>query len=194
MKTFPSILAGIALIYFGEELALYVYANYYLNSAMGWLGLLAFIILLTGSLLVCIPIAKLGQEFDDWTKQNNKSKLFKALTFTPLILLCFSPFVVSVLIFYNESSSYKRDHLEKYGVVKKAEITGTIDGLRSRHDLLFTFTHEGKTYEGMLDRWIYNGRDSIKNVGDSILIIFSTENPGEQEWYYKFREESEGVE
>ncbi|GAB5556830.1 MAG: hypothetical protein SchgKO_10430 [Schleiferiaceae bacterium] len=191
MKTLLSALAGLALIFLGEELAMYVYSNYYQNTALGWLGVLAVIILLAGSILVCIPIVNMSQQFDQWTKKTNKSKLFKALTFTPLLVLCFSPFVASVVIFYKQSLQFKREHLEKFGVVKKVEITGTIDGMRSRHDLLFSFEHDGVTYEGMLDRWVYGGQDSMKYVGDSIAIIFSSDNPGEQAWYYNFKQESE---
>lgn len=188
MKALLSILAGVALIFFGEEIAMYVYSNYYQNSALAWLGFLAVIMLFAGSILACIPIVNMSQSFDNWTKKTNKSKLFKALTFTPLIILCFAPFIASVGIFIKRSSGYKWDHLERYGIVKKVEITGTIDGMRSRHDLLFSFQHEGVTYEGMLDRWIYNTGDSVKNVGDSILMIYSSENPGEQAWFYRFKE------
>ena len=61
------------------------------------------------------------------------------------------------------------------------KITRKIDGQNSRHDLLFKYDYNGKSFDGMLHRWKYK-------VGDSALVIYSSENPGEVAWYYRYKE------
>ena len=179
MRTLITIIAGLILVYLGEELALYVYANYYLNSALALLGILSVVILFTGASFISYPIIKWGPKFDKWAK--NKSKFVKAFTYPPLIVICILPHITSIVLFYKNSNQYHLEQLDNFGVKQKVKITRKKDGKNSRHDLLFKYDHNGKSFDGMLHRWKYN-------VGDSALIIYSSENPGEVAWYYRYKE------
>ncbi len=59
-----------------------------------------------------------------------------------------------------------------------------IKGRSSRHDLCFTFRHNQRTWHGMLDHGQYE-------VGDSAVIIYSSQNPNEVEWFEKYTREIE---
>ena len=178
MKTLITIVIGLVLIFLGEELALYVYANYYLNSSLALLGILAFTIIASGATLITYQLAKQTTNFDQWVK--DKSIIIKALIYPPLLIICLTPYISSVVLFYKNTNAYHQEQLDNHGVIAKVKITDKIDRLKSRHDLLFRYEYDGTTYKGMLNRWKYD-------VGDSVLILFSSENPGEVAWYEKYK-------
>lgn len=183
MRTLVSIFTGFLLFYIGEEIAFYVYKYYYQNSNLAILGIFAVIIILIGATLITAPlILKWSPKLGEWV--NEKNKLTRAITYTLLLIFLFTPHITSIVLFNRRSDRYHLEQLEKFGVVQKIKITGKIDGQNSRHDLLFEYEYNGKKYHGMLNRWKFQ-------VGDSALIIYSSQNPSEVSWYKKFLERKE---
>lgn len=178
MKILLSIILGIALAITGEILAFYVYSNYSQGGFInGLLGISAVIAILLGIVLALSYPIKYAEQLEVRLKE--KSKLIKFLTGSIIFIVFITPFVVAVAAFYHFTETYHEEQLEKYGVVTTVIIQSEINDKNNRHDLCFQFMHDGITWEGMLDRWNYT-------VGDTVEIIYSSQNPNEHEWYKKY--------
>ncbi len=181
MRIFTTIIAGIALVILGEMLAFYVYSRYTQGGLInGFLGISAFLAIVIGALLfIRYPV-----HYADIIriKYRGKNELIKFIMGTFIFIFTPTPFILAVVAFYHFTGKYHDEQLDKFGVVKKVLIEKEIIGRNSRHDLCFSFNHEGKTWGGMLDNWVYH-------VGDSVEIIYSSQNPNETEWYRKYLEE-----
>jgi hypothetical protein len=181
MKTFFKSLLGLMAIVLGELLAYYVFTSIKQGGfLMGLLGVLAFISILGGCLLLIAPLLDYAAPLEAWRKK--QSRLLRTSLSLLFFSLAMSPFVASVVIFYHFSGRYHDEQIAQFGTLTTVYIEGEIKSENSRHDLYFSFEHEGKIWEGMLDAWHYQ-------VGDSAQIIYSSNNPNEVEWYQKYLEE-----
>ena len=181
-ETLLAIISGILLAAFGEWLAYYVYTSKVQGGFyLGFLGIIAFIAVLIGATLVAIPLAITMDKSSGWLKA--KSVFVRTPIYLFGVLYSIAPFVLAVVTFYHFANKYTFHQLKTYGVRQTVVITDEIIGRNSRHDLLFEYEHEGKIWEGMIDHWKYN-------VGDTVDIIYSTDNPHEVAWYDKFTQEN----
>ncbi|MBI1184936.1 hypothetical protein GC194_11735 [bacterium] len=179
LKVLIKMIAGLCLVFFGEELALYVYKYYYKNSNLAILGILAVVILMFGSTFISWPIIRWSSKIDKRVKKWNKPA--KVIAYTSILVIFFIPHMASIVLFYKNTDEYHIKQLDAYGITQMVYIAGKIEGENSRHDLLFEYNHDGEIFNGMLNRWKFQ-------VGDSALIIYSSENPSELEWYQKYIE------
>lgn len=180
MKKLITALLGIILAILGEMLAYYVFASKTQGGFfMGFLGITAFVAIIVGIILTIINPIKYAEKLH--LRLKGKSKWLLNLTGILGFFTFLAPFVAAVLVFYHFAGNYHDEQMAKFGIITKVKLQSEISGFNSRHDLCFSFTHEGKTIDGMLDHWIYE-------VGDSVEIIYSGENPNEVEWYKEYLE------
>lgn len=183
MKAVLTSIVGLLVVVLGELLAFDVYANKDQGGFWnGFFGILAFLFILFGIIMMLyFPLNSIGKLEESF---NNRSKWLKNSVGMLVITLFFTPFAIAVIVFYHFTGAYHDQQLKDHGKVTKVYIEQEIIGFRSRHDLCFRFWYEDKEWDLMLDHWEYE-------VGDSVDIIFSTENPNEIEWYQKYLLESQ---
>lgn len=172
-------LLGLALTTIGEYLAFRVYTQIEFDIVFGLLGIISLISIFLGCILFLAPFLNLWIELDKQLK-STQSKYRNLINVVAFFLYCV-PFIVSGKVFYYYIGKYHKEQLQQYGVVTKVKIKSEITGNNSRHDLYFDFIHNGEKWEGSLGHWKYE-------VGDSVEIIYSSENPNEVEYYELFCE------
>ena len=182
IKIIATVIIGISIAFLGELLAYHVFANYNQGGWInGFLGITAFIAIFGGVILtIAYPISLAGKAEAYFNKKGN---FINFLAGTSAFLFMTAPFVIATVTFYHFTGKYHDEQLEQFGMVTTVRIESEITGENSRHDLCFRFKHHGKTWKGMLDFWHYQ-------VGDSVEVIFSSENPNETEWYQKYLEDT----
>lgn len=175
LKTILTVIIGILIAVLGEVLAFTVYSNHDQGGFMnGLLGVVAFITILLGAILVVYPLVAYTDKMELYlSKKANYIKfVFRSVAFVFFI----APFVVAALAFYHFTEQYHDTQLRQFGTVTKVLIEHEIRGSNS-------INHDGNIYDGMLDAWEYQ-------VGDSVEVIYSANNPNEKEWYRKYLKEN----
>lgn len=172
---------GIVLAILGEYLAYYVYTNIQQDTLNGCLGVIAFVAIFIGVIMVLSPFITLWEGIHK--RLETTKPVYRNLIHVIGFLFLTVPFFVAGKVFYHFTGKYHIEQLKQHGIVTKVKIQSEIKGNNSRHDLCFDFMHNGKKWEGMLDHWNYQ-------VGDSAVIIYSAENPNEVEWYQLYLEQT----
>ncbi|GEM_PF-3817440 len=178
MKKVLVTLLGVAVTVLGEMLAYHVFTSITQGGfLMGLKGVTAFVTILGGlALMVYHPLIS-AEKAEVHLKEKGKLVLYSFRSVALIAIV--APFVLAIVAFYHFTGKYHDEQIEKYGIVQKVLIETEITGRNSRHDLCFRYTHDGKTWDGMLSAWEYQ-------VGDSAEIIFSSQNPNEVEWYQRY--------
>jgi hypothetical protein len=177
MKTLLTTIAGIALTILGEMLAFYVYSSINQGGLInGLFGTNAFVSILSGVIMTISYPMKYSNKI--WIQFKGKSKIVKNLLGTFIFFFLSIPFVIAVVAFYHFTGKYHDEQLENFGIVKTVVIESETVRNNSIHNLYFHFNHDGRIWEGSLDAWEYH-------VGDTVEIIYSSQNPNETEWYKK---------
>jgi hypothetical protein len=180
VKNITISLSGLILTIIGEYLVFRVYTHIEFDIVFGLLGIISFIIIFTGCILFLTPFFNLWIELDKQLK-STQSKYRNLINVVAFFLSCI-PFIVAGKVFYYYTGKYHTEQLQQNGVVTKVKIKSEITGNNSRHDLYFDFIHNGEKWEGSLGHWKYE-------VGDSVEIIYSSENPNEVSYYELFKAE-----
>lgn len=181
MKIIVDSLLGIAFILFGELLAYYVFTSIEQGGFfLGLLGITAFVVIITGIVFLLMAPFKFFFRTEDII--NEKPIWYKYSIRILSYFLGIAPFMMAGLIFYHYTRNYHDSQLEQFGVVKQVLIDGEIKGKNGRNDLTFSFLHNGRKWSGSEDKWKYK-------IGDSVPIIYSSQNPNELEWYRKYLED-----
>lgn len=180
MKALLTTIAGITLAILGEMLAFYVYSSYNQGGLInGLLGTCAFVAILTGVIMtISYPIRYANKI---WIRLKGKSQVIKNALGVFIFFLLSTPFIIALVAFYHYTGKYHDEQLEQFGIVKKVIINAETSRNNSIHNLYFQFNHDGKVWDGSLDAWEYQ-------VGDTVEIIYSSQNPNETEWYKKYLE------
>ena len=168
------------------------YKVFWKNDGSRLLGLIGFCFVSFGSILLSVSLTRIiintKTDFDFTTLSNPKKYqiLKEKIGVTKLRVINTMYASLTIIIFastayevFNYVNEYKINQLKNFGQLQKVRINDIHRTTKGGPYVSFEFYFNGKKFEDRLSRNNYN-------VGDSVKIIFSTNNPDIVIWAEDF--------